>query len=255
MTEPSPRPSLSRRCSHVLVRVHDLPRAVDGFRAAGFQVAYATAPERKALHAHVWFPEGPVIELVTTPPVARWMRLAVDLRFGRGAGERMLRWAGQEEGFCDLALLVEDVELADLTRELAADGVPCGRAVRWRRRRPDGNETHFAFSYPRSGRLPFLVTAYDPPQHPADVRHPNGARAISRIVLGVRPADLPAVRRLAGDAPGLRLEEAPVTAVRDVHLAGLAEPLDRALLHGAVLVPADTTPMPPITHDKGSSTS
>ncbi|GAA2485647.1 hypothetical protein GCM10023100_06150 [Actinocorallia cavernae] len=256
MNHPSPpRPSVARRCSHVLLRVHDLTRAVGAFRAAGFEVAYATAPEHKALHAHVWFPDGPVIELLSTPPGARWMRLPVDLRFGRGAGERMVRWARQEEGFCDLALLAADAELATVTAELAGDGVPCGRAVSWTRRRPDGDKTRFAFSYPRSGRLPFLVTPYDPPQHPADVRHPNGATAITRIVLGVRPADLPAVRRLAGDAADLRLEEAPVTGVRAVHLAGLTDPLDPALLHGAVLLPADTTPVPPTTHGKGSATS
>ncbi|GAA5065176.1 VOC family protein [Streptomyces similanensis] len=255
VTAPSSHPSVARRCSHVLVRVHDLPRAVESFRAAGFQVAYATAPEHKALHAHVWFREGPVIELLTTPPGARWMRLPVDLRFGRGAGARMVRWARQQEGFCDLALLAEDGQLADVTRELADRGVPCGRAVRWTRRRPDGAETRFVFSYPKSGRLPFLVTPYEPRQHPADMEHPNGARAITRIVLGVRPGDLPAVRHLAGNAADLRLEEAPVTGVRAVHLAGLPDPLEPALLHGAVLLPADATPVPPTTHGKGSSTS
>ncbi|MEU6479091.1 VOC family protein [Streptomyces sp. NPDC047017] len=255
MTHPAPRRSVAQRCGHVLVRVHDLPRAVDSFRAAGFQVAYATAPEHRALHAHVWFREGPVIELLTTPPGARFMRLPVDLRFGRGAGGRMVRWARQEEGFCDLALLVEHAELAAVTAQLTGEGVPCGRAVRWTRRRPDGAETRFAFAYPRSGRLPFLVTPYEPRQHPAGTSHPNGARAITRIVLGVRPDDLPAVTRLAGDAPDLRLEEAPVTAVRAVHIAGLADPLEPALLHGAVLLPADTTPVPPTTHGKGSSTS
>ncbi|MDI6412616.1 VOC family protein [Streptomyces albus] len=254
---PSPPslPSPPRRTSHVLVRVHDLHRAVQDFRAAGFDVAYATAPERKALHAHVWFPQGPVIELLTTPPGARWMRLPVDLRFGRGAGDRMVRWARQDEGFCDLALLVEHAELAGVTRRLADDGVPCGRAVHWTRRRPDGGETRFAFSYPRAGRLPFLVTPYDPPQHPSGVRHPNGARALTRIVLGVHPDDLRAVRHLAGDAPDLLLEEAPVTAVRAVHLAGLTRPPDPALLHGAVLRPADDLPAPPTTHGKGTSTS
>ncbi|MEW9516092.1 VOC family protein [Streptomyces tubercidicus] len=255
MTDTPARPAAAQRCSHVLLRVHDLRRAVDDFRAAGFEVGYATAPEHTALHAHVWFPEGPVIELLTTPPGARYLRLPVDLRFGRGAGGRMVRWARQEEGFCDLALLVEHSGLDTVTRALADDGVPCGRTVRWTRRRPDGAETRFAFSYPKAGRLPFLVTPYEPAQHPAHVRHPNGATALTKVVLGVRPDDLAAVRRLAGDAPDLKLEEAPVTAVRAVHLAGLTEPLDPALLHGAVLLPADAAPIPPTTHSKGSSTS
>ncbi|WP_431981409.1 VOC family protein [Streptomyces qinglanensis] len=255
MTEASPRRAAPRHVSHVLVRVHDLPRAVDDFRAAGFEAAYATAPEHKALHAHIWFPAGPVIELLATPPGARWLRLPVDLRFGRGAGARMVRWARQEEGFCDVALLVEHAGLASATAGLAQDGIPCARAVRWSRRRPDGEETRFAFSYPRAGRLPFLVTPYDPPQHPAEAHHPNGARAMTEVVLGVRPDDLPAIRRLTGGVSGLRLQEAETTAVRAVHLAGLTEPPDPALLHGAVLLPADATPVPPTTHGKGSTTS
>ncbi|MGP3975839.1 VOC family protein [Streptomyces sp. 8N114] len=251
---PAPGGGATLGCSHVLLRVHDLPRAVADFRAAGFEVAYATAPEDKALHAHVWFPEGPVIELLSTPRGARWLRLPVSLRFGRGAGGRMVRWARQEEGFCDLALLVDQAALIARLRELAAQGVPFGRIVRWNRRRPDGATTRFSFAYPRAGRLPFLVTPYDPPQHPAHVRHPNGARALTTVVLGVSAADLPAVRRLVGDAPGIRLEEAPTTGVRALHLAGLTAPPQPELLHGAVLRPAGAE-VPHTPHHEGPSTS
>lgn len=246
------------RCSHVLLRVRELPRAVADFRAAGFEVAYATAPEHKALHAHVWFREGPVIELLTTPPGARWMRLPVTLRFGRGAGARMVRWARQDEGFCDLALLADADGFPERLRALRRAGVPGGRPVHWRRRRPDGAATRFSFAYPRAHRLPFLVTPYDPPQHPPDVRHPNGATALRTVVLGVAPADLPAVRQLTGTGPGdpglpgLRIEEAETTGVRAVELAGLTTAPAPELLHGAVLRPAVEAPH--TTHRKGPRT-
>lgn len=248
-------------CSHVLLRVHDLRRAVEDFRAAGFEVAYASRPEEKALHAHVWFPRGPIVELLATPRGARWMAPALDLAFGRGAGARMVRWARQDEGFCDVAVLSPTDGFRARLRALAEEGVPCGRAVSWKRTRADGAETRFSFAYPRDGRLPFLVTPYDPPQHPPRVRHANGARELTAVVMGVRPADRAAFERIAGDDPVFRVEEADVTAVRAVELAGLSEVPDPGLLHGAVLrpAPADRPPpaddpppdVPHTTHRKG----
>ncbi|GAA2068999.1 hypothetical protein GCM10009801_17970 [Streptomyces albiaxialis] len=238
------------RCSHVLLRVHDLRRAVGDFRAAGFEVAYASDDEDKALHAHVWFREGPVIELLTTPRGARFLTLPLNLAFGRGAGARMVRWARQDEGFCDVAVLAEDAEFAARLAALGAAGVPCGRAVSWKRRRPDGATTRFRFAYPRDGRLPFLVTPYDPPQHPPGVRHANGAHALTTVVMGVSTADLPAFRALVGDDPGFRVEEAATTGVRAIELAGLREPPDPALLHGAELRPAPAANRPTTTPEE-----
>ncbi|MCA1225460.1 VOC family protein [Saccharopolyspora sp. 6M] len=231
---------MSARCSHVLLRVDDLAAAVADFRAAGFQVDFATAEER-ALHAHVWFPDGPIVELLTTPRGARWLRLPLELFFGRGAGKRMVRWARQAEGFCDVAVLTPRDGFAGRLAALARAGVPSGRAVRWKRRRPDGARTEFSFAYPRNDRLPFLVTPYDPPQHPPAVAHPNGATALRTVEVGVRARDLPAFRALVGDAPGFRVREAPVTGVLAIEIAGLDHDVDPALTHGAVLraAPAD----------------
>lgn len=225
------------RCSHVLVHVEDLGRAVRDYRDLGFEVSYASA-EHKALHAHVWFADGPVIELLTTPRGARLMRWPLEVAFGRGAGRRMVRWSRQPEGFCDVAVLVPDEELDQNRARLRAVGVPTGRAVRWTRTRPDGELTRFRFSYPRADRLPFLVTPYDPSQHPSAVSHANGATALCTVVFGVREADLPAVRAVVGDDPLFRLEPAAVTGVRAIELAGLRAALDPARAHGAVIRPA-----------------
>ncbi|WP_033290190.1 VOC family protein [Amycolatopsis jejuensis] len=225
------------RCSHVLVRVTDLPSAVADFRSAGFDVHFATR-EDTALHAHVWFPDGPIIELLTTPRAARVLRVGLDLAFGRGAGRRMVGWAARGEGFCDVAVLVDDRRLDALRADLAAAGVATGRAVRWTRTRPDGRRTRFRFSYPRIARLPFLVTPYDPPQHPPAVAHRNGATGVRTVVLGVQPSDEAAVTRLLGGAEGFRLEPAEHTGVLAVEFEGLRARPDPALTHGAVLVPA-----------------
>ncbi|MEV8379014.1 VOC family protein [Kribbella sp. NPDC056861] len=221
--------------SHVLVKVDDLRQAVNDYRALGFEVRYAT-DERRALHAHIWFPSGPIIELLASPRGARLFRLPIELRMGRGAGRRMVGWATQPEGFCSLAVEVSDEALPAVVSALGRAGVRCGRLVRWRRTRPDGEVTTFRFCYPREPDLPFLVTPYRPAQHPPEVIHPNGATAVLKVVLGVRQSDLDAVRQIVGAAPGVEFRAASRTGVLAVELAGLKGRLDRSRLHGAQFV-------------------
>ncbi|ROO60462.1 glyoxalase-like protein [Micromonospora sp. Llam0] len=229
-----------RRCSHVLLRVADLAAAVANFETAGFTVTFASRRE-SARHAHIWFRSGPIIELLDPPARAGLYRVPLELAFGRGAGRRMIRWARQPEGFCDAAVLVDSPDLGEQRAALAQAGVPTGRAVRWTRRREDGESTRFQFSYPRNDRLPFLVTPYSPAQHPPDVRHVNGATALSRVVLGVRPDDRAALLAVTGSDPTFLLEEAAVTGVRAIELDGLRQSLDPGLLHGAVIRPRSST--------------
>lgn len=219
-------------CSHVLLWVRDLHQAVANFRAAGFEVTYATA-EARAQHAHIWFSQGPIIELLTTPRHAWMFKWPIDCLAGRGAGRRMLRWAAHGEGFCDLALLCDDPQLAPRLKGLAACGVRMGRAVNWKRTCADGSHTRFRFVYPRHDRLPFLVTPYTPSQHPAQMTHPNGASGLAAIHLGVHPDDHIALNLLAGTDPLLRLQPADHTGVQAVQITGLAHPLN---LHGAQLL-------------------
>ncbi|UVL86289.1 VOC family protein [Pseudomonas sp. B21-028] len=219
-------------CSHVLIWVRDLHQAVTNFRAAGFQVDYATAQAR-AQHAHIWFSQGPIIELLTTPRHAWLFKWPIDCLAGRGSGRRMLRWASSGEGFCDLALLCDDQALVPRLKGLTACGVQMGRTVNWRRTCENGSHTRFRFVYPRHDHLPFLVTPYRPNQHPAQRVHPNGATGLASIHLGVHPADHTAINLLAGDDPLLRIQPAEQTGIQAVEIAGLAHPLN---LHGARLL-------------------
>ncbi|WP_394843130.1 VOC family protein [Pendulispora brunnea] len=220
-------------CSHVLLWVRDLHRAVRDYRQLGFRVDYATA-EAKAQHAHIWFRSGPAIELLTAPATAKWFKWPLELAFGRGAGHRMVRWT-RNEGFCDVAVAVNASDLTHERRALARAGIPVGRVVRWTRTKPDGARVRFQFAYPRNEHLPFLVTPYDTPQCPPDVHHPNGAIALRQVRMAVHERDLAAVRRLVGDDPTFVLEPGENTHIRDVVIAGLSTELDSALLHGATI--------------------
>ncbi|MEV8393533.1 MULTISPECIES: VOC family protein [unclassified Streptomyces] len=233
------KPAVSpvRRCSHVLIRVDDLRQTVRDYRALGFEVHYATA-EHKARHAHVWFPEGPIIELLATPANARYFKLPLTLIGGMGAGERMVRWSREPEGFVDVALVTEGPDIRVHLAELRGAGVPFGRAVPWKRTPPGGPLTRFRFAYPRRDRLPFLVTPYDPPLHPAKSHHTNGAERLTGVVLGVRPEDRAAVERIVAADPAFELETAEVTGVRAIRISGLTEDPDPALLHGARVLAA-----------------
>jgi hypothetical protein len=225
------------KCSHVLIRVLDLHQAVRDYREAGFTVDYATDPA-KAQHAHIWFAQGPIIELLTTPRHARCFKWMIDLIAGFGAGRRMIGWAEQGEGFCDLALTTGTADIGPERRRLAQIGIACGRAVRWVRTKPDGNRIRFQFAYPRRPDLPFIVGTYDPPQNPARTDHPNGASGINQIILGAPAADHGLIRQMAGENSALLLEIAPHYGVQSIIVSGLRGELPAHLLHGAVLTGA-----------------
>ncbi len=220
------------RCSHVLLKVDDLHRAVADFRELGFVVDYASARDR-ARHAHIWFEDGPIIELLTTPPGAHRLKWPIEVAFGRGSGVRMTRWALADEGFCDVAVLVDEPDLAGPLKALRADGIPAGRVVRWTRTKPDGERIRFRFAYPRRDRVPFLVGPYDPPQYPPSVDHPNGATSLRTVGMDVAAADRPAFDRITRGDPAFAVTEAAMTRVRAIEIEGLSGPLDPALLHGA----------------------
>lgn len=229
------------KCSHILVSVGDLHEAVADYTRAGFDVAYATDPA-KSRHAHVWFPEGPIIELVCPPRRAALVTPLISTVMGPGAGRRMARWARSDEGFCDLALRVPDSRLEENLAALRTEGVQAGRIMRWTRTRPDGERTRFRFVYPRRHRLPFLVTPYEPPQHPERTDHPNGARAVTAVEIGVSPDDRQALTAMTADDPIHRVREHTVTGVLSLRLAGLDTDPDPDLLHGArILADAETT--------------
>ncbi|TMC12765.1 MAG: VOC family protein [Chloroflexi bacterium] len=155
------------RCSHLLCTVHDLGQAVKDFRDLGFTVEWGSDP-RRAHNALIWFPEGPFIELAHFPP-------SVGASADGALGERLARWVAPGEGWRDVALETDATDLAGARTWLEAAGVDVSPVMDGMRVRPDGEEVRYQYLMPHSARLPFVVSAYDPPQRPEAVTHPNGA--------------------------------------------------------------------------------
>ncbi|WP_037807425.1 VOC family protein [Streptomyces sp. NRRL S-1448] len=227
-------------CSHVLCKVDDIRATVEDYRELGFTVEWGSAPER-AHNALLWFEQGPFIEFFQLPPAFRLLKWPMSLINGVAAGDRLARWARPGEGWRDLALETDTTELRGVHRALRAGGSAVSRVMKGRRTRPDGNRVHYRFLATRPARLPFVVSAYDPPQRPSEVRHPNGATHISVVRLGIADHDRAAFDALAGhltEAGPLLIEQAPHTGVLGVELAGAGDHLDPGRLHGATFVTA-----------------
>lgn len=225
---------MKTQCSHVLLWVKDIHQAVRDFRELGFTVNYATE-EKKAQHAHIWFEQGAIIELLTSPKNARYFKWMIDIFAGRGAGKRMIRWSEEGEGFCDVALISSefDNDLASLNQA----GIKTGRVVPWKRTKPNGDQVSFRFVYPRSDRLPFLVSPYEPSQYPPKVEHANGATGIAKVELQVSEQDWHQVQQLINNDAVFSVTKGAITKIKAVKLDGLNTSLDKSLLHGGVIMP------------------
>jgi Glyoxalase-like domain len=221
------------RSSHVLCRVENIRETVRDYEELGFSMTWGSDPE-KAQNAMIWFTEGPFVEFFEFPTKLAALRWPVALRFGAGMGRRLHKWSRPGEGWRDLALETDDVDLTATRARLADAGVAVSRIFRHGRTRPDGQRVRYQFVAPSPADLPFVVSSYDPPQRPAHVEHPNGATRISSIRYGVAAGRRAAFDRLVGADPWLRPEPAPTTGVLAVELDGLRSPLDPARLHGIV---------------------
>ncbi|GAA2801148.1 hypothetical protein GCM10010441_27510 [Kitasatospora paracochleata] len=226
------------RAGHILCKVDDIHAAVRDFEELGFTMAWGGAPDW-AHNALLWFESGPFIELFELPARFGLLRHPFALRHGRAAGERLARWARPGEGWRDLALETDDTELDGVRAELRAWGVTVSRVMKGARTRPDGDRVRYQFLAPSPSCLPFVVSAYDPPQRPEKVLHPNGARGVARIGMAVAAADRTAYDALVGsDDPWIDARPSGRTGVRRVELHGLEDALDPVKLHGAWLAPA-----------------
>jgi len=227
------------RCSHVVCKVDDIGAAVRDFAGAGFSVEWGSDP-RRARNALIWFSQGPFIELFEVPPAYGMLRWPFTVLYGRAAGERLARWTRSGRGWCDVALETDATDLAPARAALRAAGVNVSRVIEGSRTRPDGQRVRYQLLMPLSARLPFVVSAYDPPQRPQRVVHTNGAQQIARVHLAVSAADRRRYDALAGDDAWLHPEEATETRVLRVELRGLRDELDPSRLHGAVLTSTRT---------------
>ncbi|MFC3452578.1 VOC family protein [Amycolatopsis speibonae] len=225
------------RCSHVLCRVDDVDSAVSDLIDLGFSVEWGSVQE-KACNAFIWFSEGPFIEFFEFPSLLGRLRWPVSAVFGRGMGNRIAKWAADGHGWRDVALETDDIDLKGTRTQLKARGLSVSRRFRNSRTGPDGRQVRYQVIAPRSAALPFVVSAYDPPQRPDAITHPNGATGVNAVYFGLRPEHRADYGRLVGPDPWLRPYASAVPGVLLVELAGLTTPLDPSRAGGAAFVPA-----------------
>ncbi|MGH8290270.1 MAG: VOC family protein [Steroidobacteraceae bacterium] len=218
-----------RRIDHVVFAVHDLDAAGAFYQRLGFQVG----PRNR----HPWGTENRLIqfgssfiELITAGAGAE---APPGHEPGRSSFGGFVRdYLSQGEGFAMLALASDDarVDAALFARE----GIGAFEPFLFERksRRPDGTETHVAFtlafaSEPGAPRAGFFVCQHHFPENfwnPALQRHENGASAIAEVgMIATLPQKHQAFLsifsgsfahedergRLAMEVPGSRLTVAP----------------------------------------------
>lgn len=184
-----------RRIDHVVVAVHHLDAAAAFYERLGFQVG--------ARNRHPWGTENRLIqfghsfiELITVGPDAGAIAGHAPGRFSFGGFIRdFLR---EREGLAMLALDSADAK-ADAAR-FAQEGLGAFEPLFFERRgrRPDGSETHVAFTlaFAFDARAPhagFFVCQQHFPENfwnPAFQRHDNGASAIGSVgMIAARPEE------------------------------------------------------------------
>jgi catechol 2,3-dioxygenase-like lactoylglutathione lyase family enzyme len=172
------------RFSHVLIRVDDLHAAVAGYTALGFQCVWG-GPAGRAHNALIYFADGPFLELFRPPAASGAAGLAMAAMLGRPTARRIRRWADAPEGLVEFALETDDTDLRAVRADLRAAGAPLARAFGTTRTRPDGVRLAWQIAAPPALDLPFVMSAYSPPDtQPPDVRrHENGARRLVGLEL------------------------------------------------------------------------
>jgi Glyoxalase-like domain len=229
------------RCSHILCKVDDIRTLVRDYEDLGFTVEWGSAPER-AHNALIWFQEGPFLEFFELAPTSTLLRWPLGLAFGAAAADRLVRWARPGQGWRDLAVETDTTSLTATRAELRDAGVATSRVIKGKRTRPDGQVVRYQMIATRPAGLPFVVSAYDPPQRPPRVAHPNGARGVHRVRIGVASSVRQDFDAFVANDPCLAVVPAAVTGPLSVELAGLTDDLDESKLHGAVMTPATESP-------------
>lgn len=242
------------KCSHILCKVNNISDVVGDYEAEGFSIQWGSSPER-ALNALLWFEKGPFIEFFQIPKPLTFLIPPLGLIYGRAAGKRWAYWSKCSEGWCDVAMEPEERTSeashgpgADRIRDLEAvksavnqAGISTSRMIHGRRTRPDGLKVKYSLFAPEPIGLPFVVSAYDPPQRPERIEHPNGASGVEWVKMGVADDRLHSFQFLAKEDKWLKAVSSPRTGVLEVCLSGLTKTLDPSRLHGAVFTTAKET--------------
>ena len=210
--------------SHISFRVNCIQDAYKTFSECGFTVQWGSNPQ-KAHNAIIWFDEGPFIELFQFPRIFRPIHYVLRWTKGKGAGDRWRSWSDAKEGWCDLAL--EPIEkslqynLKAIRSKLIAQNIECSKIVHGKRVRPDGQSVRYQVLAPLPNTLPFIVSAYDPPQRPQKTKHKNGAIRISQICTKIKKSDFSKFNFLSAKDPLIQPIPSSESKIQKVVIEGL----------------------------------
>ncbi|MEM1143331.1 MAG: VOC family protein [Pseudomonadota bacterium] len=231
------------RLSHILIRVSDLSSAVADYRAAGFTVTLGADPA-SAHNAMIYFEDGAFLELFTPPKTSRLTLIAASVLLGKAAAARFRLWTQPGEGFVEYAFESVSPKLAAEVVRLRAAGVRTSRALSRARQRLDNRKVRWQLSFPDNLELPFVMSAYDPPDEQSESArvHANGAKKIVGLhIEHPQPQDLgEELQRFIGGHPsdhGISLSQGGRYMIDRVTIAGLQEPVDASKMHGAKILP------------------
>ncbi len=225
-------------CTQIICKVNNLADAVSDYTALGFSVEWGSDP-KKAHNAFLWFEEGPMIELFQVPRFGKYFSIPLGIIFGYQIKKRFLYWYNSPEGLCNITMGPTDTEsrlnLKKVLPIVNRAGIKTSRIMKGTRTRPDGKKVKFSFAVPLPVGLPILASWYDPPQHPENISHRNGAKAIKWIKMEVSKKDRIHFEFLTKKDKRIYIKTADETRILEVGLWGLEKSLNKKLLHGAVL--------------------
>lgn len=188
----------ARRLDHIVIAVRDLDDAVVRYRALGFDARPGGRHTGRGTHNAIIRFGLDYLELVSVYSEAE----------ARAAGRSgLVDFLAVREGPVGYALATDDLEAE--ARCIRDAGMPAIGPFAMERLRPDGSRLSWRLVSPGDGPdrrpWPFFIQWDQPDAERLTLdgagAHPNGARGIRAIAVGVR--DLPAARHLYGTLLGL----------------------------------------------------
>lgn len=226
------------KISHIQCRVHDIKKAVSDYEKAGFQVEWGRNP-KNSLNAFIWFEQGPFIELFEMKQFMSLIKVPLGLLYGKSMGERWMKWMVQREGLIDFALEANDEDVAKqenlklVRKEINKLGIRTSKVLNGRRKKPTGEIVTYGFFSLIPCDLPFVVSAYNTPQRPEHIVHPNGSQYIQKMSISCPKKFAEILNILLVDNTIINIKESEKFNIDGIFIEGLNSKIETNLLHGA----------------------
>ncbi len=193
--------NIKMRAGHIIFGVDNLEEAVKKWRDRGFSVEYGTKSKKD--NALIYFSEGPYIELLNVKAIPGSLKWIFKLFGAKPFIDRMNYLADSSMLNKDVAGLCIEKDAGNLLDEiefLKKRDVTGFYMKKCKRNDPKGNKLTWKLFFPKTLRLPFLMTYFD--NHdpkPKNFVHPNGAVSVKRIKLVTTENSIKILKDLVDD--------------------------------------------------------